>query len=126
MRFNNYMKEGYFLFIRGRISPRNFYGKVGDTYELKIGTVDLLPDVKDTLLQSITITIRTEMLDDNIVDDLCTMLRESPGKTEVLFLLKDSEGQHQVELKSKSLKISVQNKLVNYIRGQEGMDYKFN
>ena len=126
MRFNNYMKEGYFLFIKGRIAARNFYGKVGDTYELKIGTVDLLPDVKDTLLQSITITIKTEMLDDNIVDDLCTMLRESPGNTEVLFLLKDSEGQHQVELKSKSLKISVQNKLVNYIRSQEGMEYKFN
>jgi DNA polymerase-3 subunit alpha len=126
MRFNNYMKEGYFLFIKGRISPRTLWGKVGDTYELKIGTVDLLPDVKDSLLQSITISIKTDILDDNIVDDLSTMLRESPGNTEVLILLKDGEGLHQVELKSKSLNISVQNKLINYIRAQEGMEYKFN
>ncbi len=126
MRFNNYMKEGYFLFIKGRIVPRTLWGKVGDTYELKIGTVDLLPDVKDSLLQSITISIKTDILDDNIVDDLSTMLRESPGNTEVLILLKDGEGLHQVELKSKSQKISVQNKLINYIRAQEGMEYKFN
>jgi DNA polymerase-3 subunit alpha len=123
MRFNNYMKEGYFLFIRGRISPRKFGP---DTYELKVGTVELLPDVKDTLLQSITITIQSEYLSEEVVDDLCTMLKESPGKTEVFFQIKDVEEHFQVELKSKTHKISVQNKLVNYIKPLEGIDYKFN
>ena len=123
MRFNNYMKEGYFLFIKGRISPRKFGP---DTYELKVGTVELLPDVKDSLLQSITITIQSDFLTEEIADDLTTMIKESPGKTELYFQIKDGEGQHQAHLKSKTQKISVQNKLINYIKSQEGIEYSFN
>jgi DNA polymerase-3 subunit alpha len=123
MRFNNYMKEGYFLFIKGRISPRKFGP---DAYELKVGTVELLPDVKDSLLQSITITIQAEYLTEELADDLVTLLKESPGKAELFLQIKDSEGLYQVELKSKTHRISIQNKLVNYIKNQEGIDYKFN
>ena len=123
MRFNNYMKEGYFLYIKGRVVPRK-YGP--DTYELKVGSVDLLPDVKDSLLESITITIQSEALSEEMADDLTTLLRESPGKTELFIHIKDSEGVYQADLKSKSLKISVQNKLINYLKSQEGIAYKFN
>ena len=117
------MKEGYFLFIRGRVVPRKFGP---ETFELKIGTVELLPDVKNSLLQSITITVLSEHLSEENVDDLITMIKESPGETELHFQIKDGEGQHQADLKSKSLRISPTNKLINYIKSQEGLDYKFN
>ena len=123
MRFSNYMKEGYFLYIKGRVAPRKFGT---DSFELKVGSVELLPDVKDSLLQSITITIQTEFLNEEIVDDLITMLKDSPGKTELNFLIKDGEGQYQACLKSKTLKISATNKFINYIKGLEGVEYKFN
>ena len=126
MRWSNYMKEGYFLFIRGRITPRNFYGKVGDTYELKVGSVELLPDVKDTLLQSMTITILAEHLSEELVDDLITLIKESPGKTDLHIHIRDGEGQHQVLLKSKTCKITATNKLVSYIKSVEGVEYSFN
>ena len=123
MRFNNYMKEGYFLYVKGRVVPRKFGP---ETFELKVGTVELLPDVKDSLLQSMTITIQTEFLSEGIVDDLISMLKESPGNTDICFQIKDGDGQNQVELRSKTLKISASNKLVSYIKGLEGIDYTFN
>ena len=123
MRFNNYMKEGYFLFVRGRVVPRKFGP---DTYELRVGSVELLPDVKDALLQSITITVMSEYLNEEVVDNLVTLLKESPGNAEVYFQIKDGEGLCQVELKSKTLRISIKNKLINYIKGLEGVSYKFN
>ena len=46
-----------------------------------------------------------------------------PGET---IQIKDGEGQCQAHLKSKTQKISVQNKLINYIKSQEGIEYKFN
>ena len=101
-------------------------GKVGDTFELKVSAVDLLPNVKDTLLQSITITIQSEFLNEDTADDLITMLKESPGKTDLYIQIKDGEGQHQAHLKSKSVKISANNKLINYIKSLEGVEYKFN
>ena len=123
MKFSNYMKEGYFLFIRGRVAPRRFGP---DSYELKVGTIDLLPNVKDSLLQSITISIMSEYLNDELVDGLVTLLKESPGNTDVLFFIRDGEGKFKTRLKSRSTKISVQNKLISFIKSQEGIDYKFN
>ena len=123
MRFSNYMKEGYFLYIKGRIVPRKFGPNM---YELKVGTVELLPDVKDTLLQSITILVQLEELDEEVVNDLCTMMREHPGKTEVLFYIKDGEGQFRADLKSRNTRITVEKDLINYIKNREGLDYKIN
>ena len=123
MRFSNYMKEGYFLFIKGRVVPRKFGP---DTYELKVGTIELLPDVKDTLMQSISIQIQLEHLDEEIVNDLYTMMRDHPGKTEVHFNVKDQEGHFRADLKSRSMKISVEKELINYIKNHEGLDYKIN
>ena len=117
------MKEGYFLYIKGRIVPRKFGP---ESYELKVGTVELLPDVKNTLLQSITITVLIDELSDELINDLYTMMRECPGNTEVYFNVKDSEGQCHADLKSRSLKISVQKELINYIKNREGLDYKIN
>ena len=73
-----------------------------------------------------TITIQSESLTEEVADDLITMLKESPGNTELYFQIKDGDGQYQVILKSKSLKISVSNKLINYIKNIEGAEYQFN
>ena len=61
-----------------------------------------------------------------MVDNLVTLLKESPGNTDVLFFIRDGEGIFKTRLKSRSVKISVQNKLISYIKSQEGIDYKFN
>jgi DNA polymerase-3 subunit alpha len=123
MRFNNYMKEGYFLFIKGRIVPRRF-GQ--DIYELKIGSIELLPDVKDSLIERITITIPLDMLDERLVDELTTLLIEHPGKTNVHFVIHDTEKRLRTELKSRNIKASIQKELINYIKINEGITYQIN
>jgi DNA polymerase-3 subunit alpha len=127
LRWSNYMVEGYFLYIKGRIAPRFAYGKQpSDAYELKVGSIELLPDVKNTLLQRITITIQLEHLNEEVVNELYTMIHEHPGHTEVCFHIKEAEGQYHAELKSRSTKASIQKELINYIKNHEGLDYKIN
>ena len=123
MRFNNYMKEGYFLFIKGRIAPRKFGP---DQYEFKVGTIELLPDVKDTLVQKITIEAQLDALNDEVVNELVLLVQEHPGRTDLHFNIKDSEGNYRTELKSKSTKVSVHKDLINYIKNCEGLEYKIN
>ena len=117
------MIEGYFLYVKGRVVPRRY---APDVFELKVGSVELLPDVKDSLLQRITISIQLEELDEEVVSDLCTMLCDHPGHTEVYFVVSDSEGQYRTNLKSKSVKTSIQKELINYIKNHPGLDYKIN
>ena len=117
------MIEGYFLYVKGRVVPRKY---AQDIFELRVGSVELLPDVKDVLIQSITISIQLEELDNEAVNDLNMMLREHPGNAEVRFSVKDAEGQCRADLKSRDLKVSVQKELINYIKSREGLDYKIN
>ena len=123
LRWSNYMIEGYFLYVKGRVVPRRY---APDVFELKVGSVELLPDVKDSLLQRITISVQLEELDEEVVSDLCTMLCDHPGHTEVYFVVSDSEGQYRTNLKSKSVKTSIQKELINYIKNHPGLDYKIN
>ena len=73
-----------------------------------------------------TITILAEHLSEELVDDLITLIKESPGKTDLHIHIRDGEGQHQVLLKSKTCKITATNKLVSYIKSVEGVEYSFN
>ena len=123
MRWNNFMKEGYFLYIKGRLMPRKFGP---DQYEFRVGTIELLPDVKDSLIQSITIETQVETLDDEVINELLTLLLSHPGKTELQFNIKDCEGQFHAELKSRNIKISVHKDLINYIKSHEGLQYRIN
>ncbi len=123
MRWSNYMIEGYFLYIKGRIVPRKYTPEV---FELKVGSVELLPDVKNVLIQRITIYLQLEELNKEVINDLHTMLNAHSGHTDVYFTVKDSEGQFHADLKSRSLKISVEKDLINYIKKCNGLDYKLN
>jgi DNA polymerase-3 subunit alpha len=123
MRWNNYMKEGYFLYVRGRLAPRKFNP---EQYELRVGTIELLPNVKDTLIESFTIEALIDALDDEVVNELLVLLEEHPGKTELLFFIRDGEGHYHAELISKKVKISVHKDLINYIKNHDGLNYRIN
>jgi DNA polymerase-3 subunit alpha len=123
MRWNNFMKEDYFLYIKGRIAPRKFSP---DLFELRVGSIELLPDVKDTLVESITIEIDLDALNDEVINELSTLLLSHPGKADLYFRIKDGEGTLNADLKSRSLKVSVQKDLINYIKSHDGLEYKAN
>ena len=72
------------------------------------------------------VSFESSILTEEIADDLITILKETPGKTELFFQIKDGDGLHQANLKSKSQRISANNKLINYLKSLEGVDYKFN
>jgi DNA polymerase-3 subunit alpha len=123
MRWNNFMKEDYFLYIKGRIAPRKFSP---DLFELRVGSIELLPDVKDTLVESITIENDLDALNDEVINELSTLLLSHPGKADLYFRIKDGEGTLNADLKSRSLKVSVQKDLINYIKSHDGLEYKVN
>ncbi len=123
MRWSNYMIEGYFLYVKGLIVPRKY---APDIFELKVASVELLPDIKDKVIERITISIPLEQLDGSIVDELTTIILEHPGNTHVHFNIFDTEKRLRAEMKSRSIKTTVQKELINYIKSHEGIEYKIN
>ena len=119
----NFFSEGMFLFMHGKCQPKQWKP---DEWEVKINTIELLPEVKDRLIEKITVTVPLSAINDEMIMELGTMVKTSPGNTELFFLVRDEDGQMYVNLMSRTLKISVHKDLVNYLKSQPLLDYKIN
>lgn len=119
----NFFSEGMFLFMKGKCQPKQWKP---DEWEVKINTIELLPEVKDRLIEKITVTMPLSVINDEMIMELGSMVKDNPGNTELFFLIRDEDGQMYVNLMSRTLRISVHKDLVNYLKNQPLLDYKIN
>ena len=115
--------EGAAVYITGKMAQRFQHS---DQKEFKVTNVELLQDVKEKSVDRITITLVTDMLDEQIVAELNELIDESPGRTKLFFLLRDSLGKNRVLLRSKNRTVDVRHTLIDFIERHEPMDYKIN
>ena len=95
-------------------------------YDLKVTDVKYLQTVKDSTLTKITISVNTDKLDAQVVEELNEIINENPGKTQLFFQLRDSQGKNHVLLTSRSVSIDIRSRLLQYIEQQDGLEYKIN
>ena len=84
--YQGYLNEGTFLYIKARCQAKQWRQ---DELEIKITSMELLPDVKEELVQKITIIIPLSVLNTALVTELATLTKESPGNTELYFKVTD-------------------------------------
>ncbi len=126
-------QEGNLVYITGRVQGRQYNPSV---LELKVGKVQFLPDVKDQLIQSITITFNANMLDSNCVAELSKYIQEmqQPPKfkelatpqIDVKFNLYVSGNLPILRMKSRTKCYQVTKALVDYMDACEWVTYNIN
>lgn len=109
--FRNSFVEGLSLFIHAKVQPKKWKQ---EELELSLNTVQLMADVKDTLIEKITINIPIESLTNEFVEDLNEITKKSPGKANLYFNILNSDSTNTL-LYAKDMQISVQKNLLNYI-----------
>ena len=122
-RWKGMFAEGASVYVVAKLKPRWQNSEVMD---LKVQSVEYLQTVKDKSIDRITISMLTEKLNEQMVDDLCQMIDEHPGKTKLFFQLRDTQGKHHVLLQSKRSTVDVRHTLLEYIDAHDGLDYKIN
>ena len=116
---------GASVYVTGKLRPRFFNNPDGQK-ELKISSVDYLQTVKEKAIDRITISLNTDLLNEEIVTDLNQIITEHPGKTKLFFQLRDSLGKHHVLLRSKNCSVDVRHQLIEYIDRTQALDYFIN
>ena len=119
----NFFSEGMFLYMHGKCQPKQWKQ---DEWEVKINTIELLPDVKERVIERLTVKAPLSSIDDEFIAEFGSLVKENPGNTELLFYIVDDDGQMHVNLSSRTVKISVQKDLINYLKSQSQLDYKIN
>lgn len=126
-------QQGNLLYITGKVQGRQHRPEI---MELKIGKIEFLPEVKDQLIQSITITIDSNRLASDDVAELCKhiqeMQQEPEGKEEtaagidVKWNICESGNTPVLHMKSKAKCYRFNKKLIDFLCSTEYLTYKIN
>ncbi|ATP59000.1 DNA polymerase III subunit alpha [Pedobacter ginsengisoli] len=111
IKFKQFLTDGYFLQIRGRVGER--FRKEGD-WEFKITSINLLSELRDKLAKSVTIQVPLERIDDNFMTQINAILEDNKANTDqqncqLLFEIYDREQNVNIKMPSKTVKINPSN-----------------
>ena len=123
-------KSGFFtvgasVYVTGKVKPRFSYNPDGPK-DLGITGVEFLQTIKERAIDRITISLTSDLLDDQVVAELGELIEAHPGKTKLFFQLHDLTGKNHVLLKSTSKMVDVKSELIQYIEQSPALDYKIN
>ena len=119
----NFFVPGMLLFMRGRCQPKRWNK---DEYEIFITKIELLPDIKDSIIEKLTITLPISSINEDFIAELTDEIDRNPGNTELYIQVYDDDHENNVMLRSKKKKISVQRRLVDYLNENPSLNYKIN
>ena len=123
IEFGKYCKPGIYLLIKASILPRQYKETELD---FKIKSIQQMPDVKDHIIEKITISLSIHHLDEQIVNELTVFIKNNPGETRLYFKIIDGEHQVMLNLFSKSIHINVTQHFIDFINENENIDFVIN
>jgi DNA polymerase-3 subunit alpha len=119
----SYFIPGNFLYIKGACQTRRW----DETkYDFVVNSIELMPEIKDDMVKSITLTFDVMSLTDEIYSTLIDYTERHPGKSKLIFRIRDFEQEFTLELSSKTHDIEVLPELIDYIKETGNIEYKLN
>ena len=115
-------KRGMYLLIRARIEDRYNSGRLS----LSIGSIQLLQEEKDRLIERINITLPIHELDEPTVNELSSLIKSNPGTSLLYFKVVDSEHNVTQNFYAQNIRVNVTRDLVEFLKENESIDFKIN
>ncbi len=123
VEFGKYFRPGIYLLINARVE--NHRWREGEL-DLKIGSMRLLQDEKDRLIQKINITVPIHHLDEPMINELSIAIKNNPGQSLLYFKVIDGEQNMYLNLFSQNIRLNVTKELIDFLETNENIDFKIN
>jgi DNA polymerase-3 subunit alpha len=115
IEFNKYMIKDLYLLIHATVQEKGAdykYKKASDPNnpvipEIKIQKIEVLNDVKDKLVDTLTVTIPLEQLDEEFAVDMTDMVLQNKGSINIYFNVVDLLTQHKVRLFARQCRVKI-------------------
>ena len=126
VEFQKYMIKDFYLYIQGTVQEKRF--KPGE-FEFNISKIMLLSDVRDAMVEKLTIFIPLNNIDENLVENLIAQCNKNKdGKVNLQFNILDRENNtnRSLNLLSKKNRIAVSKDFYQYLsKGKEKNLFNF-
>ena len=126
----NWVKWGAYLsidrsvLISGSVEENRF--REGQ-YELRIGRIDWLADVSDSVVETITVTVNTDALGKDDVEMLASHIKQEEGKTALRVVFVDATNPHnRLHMTSRTYRVKVTRQLLDDIENSEALSCSLN
>jgi DNA polymerase III subunit alpha len=123
VEYSKFFITGYYLLVKGKVQKRKFRE---DELEFRIRSINLLSSVKDELIKSVTIIIKTGEANKALIEELMDLVKENKGDTELRILFYDHEDKISLPMFSRSIKVRLNNELISYLDDHPSIDFKVN
>lgn len=120
--YGKFGKQGMYLLIKARVEDRYNSGRLS----LSIGSIQLLQEEKDRLIEKISITVPIHDLDEPTVNELSALIKNNPGQSLLYFKVVDGEHNIIQNFFSQNIRLNVTRNLVEFLQTNENMDFKIN
>ena len=120
---SSYFVPGTFLYLTGSCQPKRWKP---DEMEFAINSIQLLADVKEQIVKSITITFEVMSFTQDVYEYIADYVVQHPGNCKLQFNIKDAENGFSLELVSRKNGITVEQEFIDYIKSLPNIEYKLN
>lgn len=121
--WGEYMTEGSILMIYAKCQPRQWNP---NQLEFRIMRIEYMADAKERAIESFTLNIPLNALDDDTLLSLDTIIKQNPGNATLYIHILDSEGQGNLMLQSRKMRITVGKELISFVEGRPELSYRIN
>jgi DNA polymerase-3 subunit alpha len=125
INFQKFFVPGYALLIKASIKPKGF-GPNPDEPELKIQHITMLANVREELINSITLYIQLSSLTKAMVSELSTLIHNDTGKTLLKVIIEDQDENIRLDMFSRNNRITVSDNFINFLLKHPEIEYKLN
>jgi DNA polymerase-3 subunit alpha len=122
VNFANFCKRGLFLLIRGKVATK---WQGGDQLEFKASKIELLQELASKA-ESLRLTIPTEIMTTNLVEELDLTFTKSPGKTLLKIAIHDHETNIKLNLFSRTRRVGMTGELKAYLQKNQDIVFTIN
>lgn len=123
VNFGRFARIGLSVFLNAKIQPKRYRE---DELEIKVYAINLLSEVKDKLISKITLQLSLNDLDDLMVSELSTLIKNNSGPSLLYFHVSGQEPGMNVELFSRPSRIQVSKKLIDYLTENLNINFRIN
>ena len=120
VKFKDFMVEGWFLFVKGKVQMKQFRGS--EEMEFKVQRIELLSDVLEKMAGRLRVQLDLEKVDEAMVEQICTLIESHEGGVGVTVELHHPEA--VLEMPSRRKRVALSQELLEELEAIDGVAYK--
>ncbi|HQE55159.1 MAG TPA: hypothetical protein PKV45_09060, partial [Tenuifilum sp.] len=118
--YRNFCFNGYYIMVRGKVQPKAYKP---EELELHIKSINMLYDVREKMIKSITLNLPLDEINDIFIDDILKYVQRDKANITLKFKVYDPEYQVSVDLFSRAYRVNITQDFIDYLNDSE-INYK--